>query len=660
MNPANEDRREISHVFRLINAEQFDQAEQRCKAYLEGNPDDVNVLGLLGAVLLRLGKTADARPVLEQTIQLEPTFAKPHEDLGLLCLHEGELESAVRHFEEAISLDGTQAGAYAGLAQAQGRLGQHDAANTARQRHLELSPVAQALAKASELLAAGQGAQAEEVCDNISKQFPSNADVLRLQARIASEDGRQIIAEGLLKRIIRLSPNYYRPYVDLARFFARSDRYPEGAELLRKAVALDPTVIGSQQRLADTLSVLGHSADALEAYDAALQIDPDYSAALVGRGHMLRILGRWDESIAAYEKALANSPGFGDAWWSLAGLKRYRFSPDQVSQLRSLVNSKPENVDSEISLHFALARTLEKDDDFDSAWQHYEHGNTLKRSQVKYDPVRTEMAHDALIEFFNSEFLDAKSASTSDRPAPIFIVGMPRAGSTLLEQILASHSQVEGAAELPYIGMLSGAIGGPRAEGKVFPEVLADMTPDQFASIGRTYLHYSESNRPQQLPRFTDKMPANFTYIGLIQLALPNARIIDARRHPLDVCVGNYRQLYAKGKNHSYDLVECAEYYLEYVRLMDHWDSVFSGRVLRVQYEDVVADVEGQAKRILEFCELPWEDAVLKFYETSRPVNTASMEQVRAPIYRDAVAYWKNYESHLDEIKEILEPVLMA
>jgi len=651
---------DIEDIFGLISSGQFENAEKRCKSYLERTPDDINVLGLLGVVLLKLGKITEAKPILEKTIRLEPRFSKPHEDLGMLCLHEGDSKRAVQYFNEAIRLDGSQAGAYAGLAQALGRLGEDEAASEARKRHMELSPIAQALAKASELLAAGQTAQAEEVCDTISKQHPSNTDILRIQARIATEDGRYSIAEGLLKRIIKLSPNDYRPHVDLGRFLGKRDRYREGADTLKRAVELDSSVVTTQLRLADCLSILGQSSDALDAYDAALQLDPDYSPALVGRGHMLRILGHWDEAIIAYESAIAIHPEFGNAWWSLASMKRYRFSTDQVDQMRTLVDSDDKNIESEINLHFALARTFESDNDFDDAWQHYERGNSLKRATVNYDPVRTEVSHDAIIEFFDRELFERKNPIIADGPAPIFIVGMPRAGSTLLEQILASHSQVEGTSELPYIGMLSGALGGRLSNGKSYPDVLADMTPDQIASIGKTYLYYSENNRPQKLLRFTDKMPSNFSFVGLIQLALPNAKIIDARRHPLDACIGNYRQLFAQGKNHSYDLNECAEYFLEYVRLMAHWDEVLPGRVLRVQYEDVIDDVEGQARRLLDYCELPWESACLKYYETSRPVNTASMEQVREPIYSDAVGYWQNYESHLDDLKEILAPVLPA
>lgn len=651
-------KRNIEDIFGLINAGQFEQAEKRCKSYLEGMPDDINVLGLLGAILLKLGKTSDARPILEKTIRLEPKFAKPHEDLGMLCLHEGDVERAVQYFNEAIRLDGSQAGAHGGLAQAFARLGKFEAASKARKRHLELSPVAQALRNASQLLAEGQTAQAEEICDEISKQHPSNTDILRMQARIASEDGRYVIAEGLLKRIVKLSPNNYRSYAELGRFLCKRDRYPEGADALKRAVELDPSVIGSQQSLGDCLSIVSQPSDALAVYDAALQLDPDYSPALVGRGHMKGVLGHWDEAIVAYESALAHSPDFGVAWWCLASLKRYRFSADQVSQMRTLVESDLNDIDCKTNLHFALARNSEQDEDFDSAWQQYETGNSLRRAQVKYNPVKIEMSHDVLVEFFDREFFEQKTPPIPDGPAPIFIVGLPRAGSTLLEQILASHSQVEGAAELPYIGVLAGALGGSRSDGRAYPEVLAEMTAEQIASFGKTYLYYSENKRPQKLPRFTDKMPSNFQYVGLIRLALPNAKIIDARRHPLDACIANYRQLFAKGKNFAYDLNECAEYYLEYVRLMDHWDEVLPGRVLTVQYEDVIDDVEGQARRMLDFCELPWEDACLKFYETNRPVSTASMEQVRVPIYSEAVGYWKNYESHLDDLKEILAPLL--
>jgi len=648
----------VIDIFRLINSGQTQHAESQCRSYLAKHPDDVNILGLLGAVLLKLGQNAKAKPILEKTIRLEPLFAKPYEDLGMFYLQESDPKQAIQYFEKSIRLDANQASAYSGLATALAQVGDKEAAEEARQKYIGLSPVAQTLSRANTLLEAGQSAEAEKICGEISKQFPTDTDVLRMLARIASKEARHVVAEGLLKRIVKLSENDHRCYVDLGLYLAERGRYPEAIEVMEKAVALEPSIISNKQRLGDFLAIVGKSSRALEVYEAALELNPDFVPALVGRGHMLRILGRPADAIKSFESGIAIRPGFGDAWWSLASLRKYRFSAKQLDELKAQVTADSDDANSKISFHFALARAREADDDFDGAWEYYDRGNLLKRSTVNYDPVQIEASHDMLIEFFSREYLQENSPPATDPAAPIFIVGMPRSGSTLLEQILASHSQIEGAAELPYMGLLSESLGGPRGGGRKYPSVLEDMTADQIKSFGKSYIYYAQSNLLQKLPRFTDKMPANFTHVGLIHLALPNAKIIDARRHPLDACIGNFRQLFAAGKNHAYDLNECAEYLLEYLRVMDHWDEVLPGRVLKIQYEDVVADLGGQVRRILEYCELPWEDACLNFHETTRPVNTASSEQVREPIYSDAVSYWKNYETHLDDVKEILAPVL--
>jgi tetratricopeptide (TPR) repeat protein len=653
-------RRGIEDVFRLISSGQFQQAEQQCVSLLEKDPDDVNVLGLLGAVSLRLGKTVEARPILEKAIAIEPGFAKPREDLGMLCLHEGRLEHAVNSFEEAIRLDGTQPGAWAGLAEAQARLGNPDAANKARQHHLELSPVAQALDEVRQLVAKGDLEAAEQVCDDTLKSNPNNIPVLRQLAMLASSGGRHSVAEGLLKKVISLLPNDFRSYADFGRFLGTIARFPEAIEALEKAIALEPDNVRVHRALGDYLAISGRSADALASYDRALHLDPDYTPAQVGRGHTLKILGRKGDAIESYEKAIAVSPEFGDAWWSLASLRSYEFSDDQVSLLRGQLAAARDDSISGISMYFALARADEAAGDFDSAWINYERGNQSKRKQVNYDPIQSEEAHDRIIEFFDPTVLEQQRESEPDGPAPIFIVGMPRSGSTLLEQILASHSQVEGTSELPYIGAMTGAISGLQSGTQKYPDGLADMTPDQLSSLGKSYIYRASKRLSEGMPRFTDKMPANFSHIGFIHLILPNAKIIDARRQPLDACIGNYRQLFAKGKNYAYDINECGEYYVDYVRVMDHWDEVLPGRVLKVQYEHVISDLESEARRMLDFCELPWEDACLDYHQSDRPVNSASAEQVREPIYKDAVGYWKNYESRLDALKEVLAPVLTA
>jgi len=309
-------------------------------------------------------------------------------------------------------------------------------------------------------------------------------------------------------------------------------------------------------------------------------------------------------------------------------------------------------------MRFALARTSEASGDFDAAWQDYILGNSLKRTLINYDPVQSEVTHDAIIESFTSDFLDRGARDTASKHTPIFILGIPRSGSTLIEQILASHSMVEGAGELPYVVMLSSSLGRQRADGLRYPEVLSELNEAQLDALGNAYIYHSSAHRRLGLPCLTDKMPANFSHVGLIKMILPGAKIIDARRHPMATCVANFRQLYAQGKNQTYDLIEFAEYYLEYCRIMDHWQEVLPGQVLRVFYEDIVADLEGQARRMLEFCDLPWEESCLDFHKNTRPVNTASAEQVREPIYTDAVEFWKHYESQLEDVREILAPLL--
>ncbi|MEL7187366.1 MAG: sulfotransferase [Pseudomonadota bacterium] len=651
-------RQTVDEVLDLLTSGPVGHAESRCRNLLKDDPDNVNLVALLGAISLKRDHLEEARALLEQAIRMAPEFAKPYEDLGTLSLREAKTEEAIACFERALAIDDSLAIAWAGLANALEQSGRSDEADAARRRFQEHSPIARGLREAEKHAANGNFTAAEKVCNDLLRQNPNNVDVLRMQARIATDEGRGIIAEGLLKRIVKIRPNDFRGFVELGTFLGQFGRYPEAVEQLRIAFRMKPDAVAVRQRLGDYLAILGKSTEALECYDAVLELDRNHTSALVGRGHMLRILGRHDESARAYDAAVAINPGDGDAWWGLSSLRSYQLDSTQQTELDRQLQLDTTDTNNKVFMHFALARAHEDRGDYSSAWEHYVEGNTLKRTQVEYDPVETESLHDSLISTFDAALCERAAVNGSDGPAPIFIVGMPRSGSTLLEQILASHSQVEGTSELPYITILSETVGGKRTGGTPYPEALTDMTPQQFAALGKSYLYYSKDARSESKPFFTDKMPVNFQHIGLIHLALPEARIIDARRNVLDVCVGNYRQLFARGKNFSYDLFECAEYYLQYVRLMAHWNERLPGRVLTVNYEDVVADVEAQARRILDFCELPWEDGCLEFYETKRAVNTASSEQVRSPIYTGAVDFWKHYEEELGELKDILADVL--
>lgn len=656
--PENKD--PMERAFRFINAGQMDRAEQFCRQVIEEEPENINVLGMLGAILLKQHKTDEAETILLRTISMAPTFAKPHEDLGMLYMSQNQAERASKFFETSVQLDPTQASAYNGLAHALFRIGRTKEAESAQRKYLELSPGARALAEASRRIEEGQSRRAGEICDEVLKQEPGNVEALRMLARIATDDEQYVIAEGLLRKIVTLSPGHSLPCIDLGRFLIDRGRVPEAVDMFEKSVALDPSNPDTHLALADALSILGRSADALASYRKCLSISPEEPAALLGRGHLLRIRGHRDEAIASYKRCVELRPDFGGAYWSLASLKGFEFSNTQIDDMRSRVDSGKLDPESEISFRFALARAYENRDDFDNAWRQYTKANEQKRSKVKYDPVKTEAEHDRLIEVFSPDFLDGMSSDVTVSPCPVFVLGVPRSGSTLIEQILASHSMVEGTGELPHIIMISATLGKHRQDGLVYPTVLKEMSREQLASIGKSYIYHTAPYRLEDTPYFTDKMPANFSHAGFIHLVLPNAKIIDARRDPLDTCVGNYRQLFAQGKNQSYDLQDLGEYYLQYRRMMDHWDEVLPGRILRVQYEDVVNDFEVQVKRILDYCGLPWEDACLSYFESDRAVNTASSEQVREPIYKDAMGYWKNYESHLDDLLEVLDPVTLS
>jgi tetratricopeptide (TPR) repeat protein len=377
----------------------------------------------------------------------------------------------------------------------------------------------------------------------------------------------------------------------------------------------------------------------------------------MGLGHVLKAVGDYDGAVASYNACIREVPENGETYWSLANLKRYRFDDAMVAEMERRVAAGGADAQSEVNFLFALGKAYEDRGDFDGAWHFYRTGNEKQRAEVSYDPVQTEAMNDRLVSVYTADFLSSRAGKGHPDPSPIFILGLPRSGSTLLEQILATHSQVEGTSELPYIGRAASSLNRNREEGLNYPEAMRELSPEHLRALGNDYLASALAHRRKGTPRFIDKMPNNFPNAGFIATILPNARIIDARRHPLDACLSCYRQLFAKGQAFTYDLTEIGEYYLQYQRLMDHWATVMPGRVLTVQYEEVVTDFEAQVRRLLEFCGLDWEEACLRFYESERPVRTPSSEQVRQPIYDRAVGHWLNYERYLGELVEVIEPI---
>ncbi|HEX7719615.1 MAG TPA: sulfotransferase, partial [Woeseiaceae bacterium] len=512
----------------------------------------------------------------------------------------------------------------------------------------------------AQLRLAGQTGRAESICGEILAKDPRNIHALRLLAKICADTQRDAAAEGLLRRIISVAPDFLAAYTDLASLFLERSRLHEANTMLDKAIALKPDAAELHQALADTLSIVGRSAEALAAYDKVLAIQPDSPRALLGRGHMSRILGRREDSIAAYRRCAIVRPDVGDAWWSLATVRGLQFTESERATMQQQLAAAEPGSDSAIALQFALARACEKEGDYERAWSYFEAANAAKRRTVAYDPVELETQHDLRLRVFGERLeQETATAGVARSARPIFITGVPRSGSTLIEQILACHPDVEGCGELPYVIMLAAKAGKTTEEGAPSgPEMTASLSTDDWLALGDEYLRHSLAHRGGKTTCFTDKMPANFGHLGFIRLMLPEAVFIDARRNPLDTCVANYRQLFAQGKNQSYDLLELGEYYMEYLRVMRHWDRVMPGRILTVHYEDVVRDLEGQVRRLLAHCGLPFDARCLRFHESERQVNTASADQVREPIYKDALGYWKHYESKLEQLREILAPAL--
>lgn len=647
----------FNEAIALIDSGDLAAAEARCRRALDDYPRDVNMLGLLGALLIKRERPAEAETLLVQVTAAAPTFAKPHEDLGLLLVQQQRPHEALPYLQRATHLDPKLENAWFTLGKALAILGRGAEADEAFERCFALSPERRLMALAAEHQKEGRFEEAEHLYRRILRHDPRNVDAMRLLALIALRAGRADEAEELLVKAIALAPDYLNAILDLGRLRKDQDRYGEALECFDRATALDPVNPQAHFLRGATLAPAAFTYEAIEAYQHCLKLKPDHVGALLGLGHVQKAVGRYQEAVASYTACIRQRPDLGETYWSLANLKTYRFDDATVAEMERRVGGSGLTVQSEVNFLFALAKAHEDSSDFSRAWHYYRTGNAKQRVEVAYDPVQTESMNDRLVRAFSPDFLRSRDGVGLADPAPIFIMGLPRSGSTLLEQILASHSQVEGTSELPYLGRVAISLNRNRADGINYPEAVRELRPQNFRALGEDYLAYARMHRRSGAPRFIDKMPNNFPNIGLLSLILPNARIIDARRHPLDACLSCYRQLFAKGQAFTYDLTEIGEYYLQYQRMMDHWAAALPGRVLTVQYEDVVAGFEQQVRRLLDFCGLPWEDACLRFYESDRPVRTPSSEQVRQPIYDHSVGHWRNYARYLDELVTVIAPI---
>lgn len=565
--------------------------------------------------------------------------------------------------EAMIAADADCAEAHRIAAHALRRLGREDAAQAA-----SLAAVSAAIHD-PEMMAAGLALaqdrlpEAEAALRDRLRRDATDVAAIRMLAEVAGRLGRYGDAEKLLRRALELAPAFGAARANLATVLYKQHRFAEAVEVLSGALAFDPDNPALRNLKAVALGRIGGYDEAIALYQDLTARFPDHAMLAMSYGHILKTVGRQQDSIAAYRAALAADPGLGEVWWSLANLKTIRFDAGDRSAMQAALAAidagDGARDDDRLHLHFALGKAYDDAGEAEAAFRHYAAGNAIRAAQLGYEAGEISTLVDRMIASFDADFFAARVDAGDPAPDPIFILGMPRAGSTLVEQILASHSGIEGTQELPDIPALALALGRERRGlGRKWVEVLGELSPAELAALGSDYLSRTAVQRRTTKPYYIDKLPNNWLYIGFIRLILPRARIIDARRHPLDCCFSNFRQHYAKGQAFSYGLADMGRYYADYVRLMAHIDTVQPGRVHRVIHEALLDNPEQEVRALLGYLGLPFEEKCLAFHENRRAVRTASSEQVRRPINRDGVGQWQPYAPWLGDLTTALGPVL--
>jgi tetratricopeptide (TPR) repeat protein len=539
---------------------------------------------------------------------------------------------------------------------ARGDLAEADQAYLNFVRHSSRDPRLMALGSA---LATQRISAAENLAREQLKRHPTDVVAMCALAEIAGRSMRYADAENLLTRCLELAPGYHAARHNYALILHRQNKSAAALEQLERVLRADPDNVVYNNLFAAVLVGVGEYARAIVVYETVLAKQPRHAKIWLSYGHVLKTAGRHEESVRAYRKAIEIAPTSGEAWWSLANMKTVHLSEDDIRAICQHLGQKRSDEDR-WHFEFALGKAFEDRKDFAQSFEHYAQGNHLRKSQIGYCAQDNRAYVERCRKLFTREFFAQRAGFGCGAPDPIFIVGLPRSGSTLLEQVLASHSLVEGTMELPQLAEIARALGqtSHRDGASIFPEVLGELSAQQCRELGEQYLADTRIYRKTAAPFFIDKLPNNWAHVGLIQLMLPNAKIVDARRHPLGCCFSAFKQHFARGQHFAYDLADVGSYYRDYVSLMAHVDAILPGRVHRVNYEQLVEHFEAEVRSLLDYCGLPFEESCLKFYENDRAVRTASSEQVRRPIFKEAVEHWRNYEAWLDPLKASLGSVL--
>lgn len=646
---------EICRVRELSKAGRHGEALAAAKTIAVADPQDRDALYLIAANQRCLNRVPDALATLQRLEQLHPEFSLLYQERGHCYASLRDAPRAIDAFLRAVALNPALATSWEMLERLYRITGNVTNAALAAEHLSALKNLPAEVVRAESLFSDGDLSAAESILRGFTSGGGNHVEALRLLARIEQQRGALDEAEMLLEGAVKLAPNYRAARLDYVRVLLDAQKYPEALDAINLRLSHEPDDPDWVRLHAIASAGLGRHDQAIASYRRLLASSSASAELHVLLGHSLKALGQRNEAIDAYKAAAAIRPSFGDSYWSLANLKAYRFSQDEIAQMRAAEAASSANAVDRYHLCFALGKAYEDLQDFAESWRFYERGNALKCAESRYSPELIELNARMQIEVCTPQFFSARAGVGAPGADPIFVLGLPRSGSTLLEQILASHALVEGTQELYEIPRIARELQGPRAdpEHPRYPSVLTELTAEEFLALGERYVLATRAYRSEK-PHFIDKMPNNFRHIGLIHLILPNAKIIDMRREPIACCLSNLKQLFAAGQEFTYSADAIARYYRAYLELMRHWDAVLPRKILRVLYEDLVDDLELNVRRILDFCGLEFQAACVEFHKTQRSIRTPSSEQVRRPIFRDALDQWRNYEPWLDPLKQAL------
>ena len=644
-----------SLIIKLIKENKFEEAHKYVLLNLRQDSNHIESL-YFGSVCARYLKNyQQSNDYLERLLALSPDMGRAYQELGHLSRDRGNLELAAGYYRQACEMNPALISSWQFLYDYYKDIGKKDASNHALEQLDNLKSLPNTLLYISQILYEGKLSEAEKMCRDFLKKDPKNTEAMSILSEIASKLGYLEDAEFLLENAVNFEPNnseLRKKYLIILRKRQKFSKAMIQAEYLCKTF---PKNLSFKAQMAIEIMQNGDYEKAIEIFDSILKKAPNDPNTLTSKGHALKTFGNNIDAIESYKLAHKAKPDHGEAYFSLANLKTYSFKTSEIASMKNQLENINLLSKDRVYFHFALAYALEKEGEYEEAFSHLEKGNEIKKINNRYsiDGMKDEIQ--SQIQICDSNFFSSHGEGGLNKNDPIFILGLPRSGSTLIEQILASHSQIDGTLELPNILSMAHSLRGHDKlanQGK-YPSVLKSLTKDQRKEMGLEYIKDTFMHR-DKAPRFTDKMPNNFRHIGLIHLILPNAKIIDARRYPLDCCFSIYKQLFAQGQEFSYGLEEIGSYYRNYIDLMDHWNRVLPGKILKVNNEDIINDLEGQVKRIIDYLELPFEEECISFYNTKRSVRTASSEQVRKPINKDGLERWKPYSKKLKPLVDCL------